>query len=100
MFFKEKQPDHDNDQRKEEHKNRDAVDAMHVFYPAAPRRTWIFLFNIQVFSYLAQHSHINYLSSKINNKSCFALFRKNELLLPAGSLFFDKSSIFAIPMGD
>jgi hypothetical protein len=101
MFFEEEQPDDDNDQCKQEHKDGNAVDAMHIFYPSATGRIWIFLFDIQVFCQLSQYSHKELLlNTKVNNNSRFVLFGENEFLFPGNLLFFNKSSIFAIPMGD
>ncbi len=49
MFFEKNDPDKDNDQGKQEHKDGNAVDPMHIFYPAAPGRARVSFFNIQVF---------------------------------------------------
>jgi len=57
MSFKENISDSYHNQRKQEHKNRNTVDAMHVFDPSCMRRFWVALFDVEIFRYLLPNSH-------------------------------------------
>jgi len=57
--FPEKDHPHENyDQRKQEHKQRYAVDTMHIAHPFAMGRIGVALLYIKVFRQLSPHSHI------------------------------------------
>lgn len=56
MFF-EKKTEEDNDYPDDKHEDRDPVDTMHNADVTIGRRIRIFLFNIEIFSYLPEHSH-------------------------------------------
>jgi hypothetical protein len=54
----EKDHSHENnDQRYQEHKQRYAVNAMHITHPFTMGRFGIALLNIEIFSQLSPHSH-------------------------------------------
>ena len=57
MLFEKDKPDKDDDQCRQEHKNGDAVDAMHITHPAAVRRIGISFFDVEIFCYLTEHTH-------------------------------------------
>jgi hypothetical protein len=57
VLFKKKAVQ-DNDDPDNKHENRDPVDPMHSADIAIGWRIGIFLFNIKIFSYLPEHSHI------------------------------------------
>ena len=57
MFF-EKQPVENYEDTDNKHKKRNPVDPMHRAYITVGRRVRILLFNIKIFSYLPEHSHM------------------------------------------
>jgi hypothetical protein len=58
MSFEKNQPDDHKDQSQEEHKNGDAVDAMHIPHPLSIRRIRVPLLDVEIFPYLSPDSHI------------------------------------------
>ncbi len=56
LMFKDRPQDND-DHRHQEHKYGDAVDAMHIFDPSAPRSIRVFFLNVEIFRYLSPYSH-------------------------------------------
>lgn len=71
---KKNKPDEDNDQCKKKHEDGNAVDAMHVFYPAVAGGAWIFLFQVEVFCQLPEHTHGGNFEVRIFNVPGFGLF--------------------------
>jgi hypothetical protein len=57
MTFDKEQLDHQNDQRKQEHKNGYPVDPMHIPHPLRIRRIGILLFDVEIFFDLPPDTH-------------------------------------------
>jgi len=67
MPAKKKEPDQDNQQCKQKHKNGYTVDAMHIFHPLAVWSIRISFLYIEVFCNLSPDSHNEINCTKDNN---------------------------------
>ena len=78
--FPEKDHPHENyDQRKQEHKQRYAVDTMHIAYPLGMGPVGIFLFYVEIFGYLTPDSHDVYCHTKLKRT---INFESKKICLP------------------
>src|SRR5579871_562787 len=57
MSLEKKQPDNDQDQPQQEHKDRDPVDPVHVLHPLRMRRIGVAFLDVEVLFYLPPNSH-------------------------------------------
>lgn len=57
MPLKEDKLDQHSNHRCQEHKNRNAVDAMHVFHPLGIGRVGVFFFEIKILGDLSESTH-------------------------------------------
>lgn len=61
MFFEKDQSNRNDDHRQQEHKNGNAIDAMHIAHPFAMRCIRVSFFDVEIFCYLTPDSHRNHL---------------------------------------
>jgi hypothetical protein len=98
MFPEKNNPDKNNDQRKQEHKDGNPVDPMHIFDPPIAWCIGVFFLYVQVFCDLAKHSHRDGVFIKIVNLRHFGMFgRKASCTKNPVAFFLLKTYIFAIP---
>jgi hypothetical protein len=57
MSLYQKEPNRNDNQTHQEHKNGNAINAVHISHPSAMRRIRISLFQVEIFSELPPDSH-------------------------------------------
>jgi hypothetical protein len=57
MSFYEKKPHKDDNDTGQEHKNGNAVNAMHITHPPGIGRIWVSFLNVEIFCDLSQYTH-------------------------------------------
>src|SRR5258708_28947404 len=57
MSLKKKRPDNHNDHGREQHKNGEPVDPMHIAYPASTNLIGVYFINVEIFCYLSLFFH-------------------------------------------
>jgi hypothetical protein len=90
MSPEKKRADNDDDNGRQEHKDGDPVDPMHVFYPPFTRRVGIPLPDIKVFRYLPPYAH---------EMDIYTLCKVHPAQMGRQMFFSAISPIFAVPNG-